>query len=122
MVPSVAAVSLLATLSFTSLCLCGDEGFIVQPYLDGCGVAAPQPAELAAGVEAAGDACLGPCVDVRVLAAGAPGDDRPPVVAAAVLAASHWPASDRSLLSPLRLRPRDSRRAAEHLAYTILRC
>jgi len=121
-VPGVAIGSLLAMLSFASLCLCSDERMIVQPFLEGCGLAAQERVELVANVEAAGDACLGPCVDVRMLAAGAPGDDRPPVAAAALVAAPHWPASDRSHLASLRARPRDRRRAAEHLDYTILRC
>lgn len=121
-VPSVAAASLLATLSFASLCLCSDEPVLVRPSLEGCGLAAQRYVEVAASADSSGDACLGPCVDVRILVAGAQGDDRPPVAAPATLAAPHWAASDRSLSSPFWLRPRDGRRAAEHLDYTILRC
>ena len=123
-VPCAAAVCLLAMLSSTSLCRCGEEGIIVQPYLDGCAAAAQRYVEIAADadVEAVGDACLGPCVDVRMLAVGAPGDDRTSVAAPALLAAPHRPTRDRFRLSPLRDRPGDSRRAAEHLEYTILRC
>jgi len=121
-VPSVAAAFLLATLSFASLCLCSDEGVVAQSYLDGCGGADRQQVELAAGVDTTGDVCLDRCLDVRLLAAGTPGDDRPQVAADAIVATRHGPASDRSHLSLLQARPRGSRHAARHLDYTILRC
>lgn len=121
-VPSAAAASLLTTLSFASLCLCSDEPVLVQPFLDGCGLAAQRHVEFAASVEAAGDECLGPCVDVRMLAAGAPGDERPSIPAPARVAAPDWSASDRSNLLPLPAPPRESAGTAGHLVYTILRC
>lgn len=122
-VPGAAAASLLATLSFASLCLCSDEHILLQPFAEGCGLAAQRHVEFAPSVEGAGgDACLGPCVDVRVLAAGAPGDERAPVAAPGLVAASPWPVSDRPHLSPLRASFRESRPTAGHLDYTILRC
>jgi hypothetical protein len=121
-VPGAAAASLLATLSFASLCLCSDEPSVVRASLDGCGASAQRHVDLAASVEAAGDACLGPCLDVRMLAAGVPGDERQPVSAPGLVAATDWMASGRSRHSPLPARPRENSRTPGHLDYTILRC
>lgn len=120
-VPSAAATSLLATLSLASLCLCGDDGIRVQSFLDGCELAGQQHAEFAVHVEGSDDTCLGPCVDVRILAAGAPGDERPPVPAPGLAAAPDGLVSDSTQLSLLEARPRAGRLTAEHLDYTILR-
>lgn len=121
-VPGAAAASLLAILSFTSLCLCSDDSIIAQPFADGCGLAAQRRAELTADGAPTDDPCLGPCVDVRVPTAGASGDDRSPTTAPGLAPAPSWPTRNTSHLSLLRSRPRDSRRTTEHLGYTILRC
>ncbi len=121
-VSSVAAASLLATLCFASLCLCSDEPMPGRSFLEDCGPAAQGHVEVAPLVEASGDACLGPCVDVRTLAAGALGDYRPPAAAAMLVAAPHGSVGDRPQPVPLRARTRDNRPSAEHLDYTILRC
>lgn len=118
-VTRAAAVSQLTTLSFVTLCLCADDPASVQRLLEGCGPAAQL--ERAVGAELAGEACLGPCVDVRMLAAGPPGDDRPPVVAALV-ESPQGPTREGAHLSPLRARSPDRRPTAGHLDFTILRC
>jgi len=122
LVLSFTASSLLATLSLASLCMCSNERVRVQPFLDGCGLAGRQSVELTAHEAPPGDACLGPCVDVRVLAAESPDRERQPVPAPGLVLARAGLASDAIRLSPLRARPRNDGLTARHLGYTILRC
>lgn len=121
-VPSATAASLLATLSFASLCLCGDECIVAEPLLEGCGLPALQHHELHASVEVEDEACLGPCLDVLMLATGSPGDERPSAPAPGLVAAPDPAAPDGSRPSPLPALPRGRPGIAGHVGYTILRC
>jgi hypothetical protein len=78
--------------------------------------------ELAVGVEPAGEACLGPCIDVQILAAGTPGEERPSISAPGLVPAPDWSSGDRARFSPLPTRRRESPGTAGHIGYTILRC
>jgi len=119
---SLTASSLLTTFFLASLCMCSDERVLVQPFVDGCGLAGQPDVQLTAHVEAPDDACLGPCVDVRVLTAGAPDGERQPVPAPGLVAAPAGLDNDAIRLSLLPARSRNDGLTARHLGYTILRC